>query len=158
MPPAPSTSAALGTAPSRWVRWGGDRSFAPQHPPDLPLAPGSDGCVTQTSLPCPRGVRRGAGSSAGGRNPSMGWGQHLGAPGCAEIPVAKGRIEQGGRTQLPPTRPGQGGCSIPAPSGTGEALPRRGALLPRLLGPPGLNPAWDRPAAAAGSCCERVSV
>lgn len=88
----------------------------------------------------------------------MGWGQHLGVPGHAEIPADKGRIEPRGRTQLPPTWPGQRGCSTPAPSSTGDALPHRGASLRRLVRKPGLNPVWDRPAAATGSCCGCVSV
>lgn len=146
VPPAPSASAALGAAPCLWVRWGGGRggrgglaaSVALPCSVLLPF-PRLQGLVAESQripFPCPCWVRRGI-FSAWGRNSSVGWGQHLGAPGHAEIPVAKGGIEQRGRTQLPPPWLGQGGCSIPAPSSTKDALPRRGASLRRHMGKPG---------------------
>lgn len=110
VPPAPSASAALGAAPSLWVRQGGGRGGRGGLATSVALPcsvlltfPRLQGLVAELQripFPCPRWVWRGI-FSAWGRNSSVGWGQHLGAPGHAEIPVAKGEIEQGGRTQVP---------------------------------------------------------
>lgn len=61
----------------------------------------------------------------------MGWGQHLGAPGDAKIPVAKAGMDQD------ITVPGVARARAllqPRSGSTGDALPCRGAPLRQLLG------------------------
>lgn len=127
VPPAPSSLASLGVAPSLWARRGGGRGnpAASEALPcsvllTFPWLQGPMAELERLPFPCLRWVRRGVFSSRRGRNRSVGRGQHLGAPGHAEIPVAKGRIEQGaGHTaraggQLPSLFPAMLGVLCPA--------------------------------------------
>lgn len=56
----------------------------------------------------------------------MGWGQHLGASCRAEIPVAKGRIEQGAGHSCPLYSQGRGAAPSLLPAALGMLCPAVG--------------------------------